>query len=45
MQCHLAFPGGSAGKELACNAGGGRDVGSIPDEGLDLLSVHWKTKS
>ena len=27
------FPGGSDGKESACNAGGARDSGSIPESG------------
>ena len=28
-----ASPGGTSGKELACNAGDGRDVSSIPGSG------------
>ena len=29
----MGFPGGSAGKESACNAGDSGDVGLIPESG------------
>ena len=29
----MGFPGGSVGKEPACNAGDARDMGSIPGSG------------
>ena len=45
IQVHMGFPGSSAGKELACNAG---DPGSIPGlgrsprEGIgDPLQYSW----
>ena len=37
------FPGGSVGKEPACNAGDTRDAGSIPGSGIpDPLEEAWK---
>ena len=37
---HTGFPGGSVGKESACNAGDTRDVGSIPGLGRSLGKGH-----
>ena len=34
------FPGGSTGKESACNAGDTRDVGSIPGSGISSKGGH-----
>ena len=37
---HTGFPGGSVGKESACNAGDTRDVGSIPGLGRSFGKGH-----
>ena len=36
---NMGFPGGSDGKEAACNVG---DLGSIPDLGRSLAGGHGK---
>ena len=41
LQGYLGFPGGSGGKESACNAG---DLGSIPGSGRSLekeMALHF----
>ena len=36
----MGFPGGASGKNLPANAGGIRDVGSIPGSGRSLGGGH-----
>ena len=42
MYCIMGFPGGSDGKESACNAG---DVGLIPESGSSPLEKGMATHS
>ena len=56
MKGRAGFPGGAGGKELACHAGDGRDVGSIPGLGrspgegmathssIPALEIPWTEK-
>ena len=41
----LAFPGGSDGKESACNAEGTGDSGSIPGSGRSLGGGNCRERS
>ena len=41
-ETHAGFPGGSVGKESACNA---EDPGSIPGSGRSLAEGNGKTHS